>query len=335
MILLWRSLLWSILDWRVFWVILWIRLRGNSWIRLGVNLWAWLRWVTIKCFDIAIRVHPGTVGSPNVTLRFGSRLDLWINILCFLWSVAYHWTLWELAAFFKLDQLSDFCVFFYSFIGITELSFLFRVIKIKKHVKNFINNLGSNDWCSVRLGVALVHFLSVICSLGRKSRSWSLRNVSASIVEREFFLVFIYNGFNTLTAAIWALFCFTALSLHIFDDNALNLDWIDLFFGFSEFFNRSDVFNTSENGRERLLNRPICCLQSRWALWNWSLIYAIIESEATASIFVRLQRFCHSKRLRCYFTAVFISIFWWGQISLHFRLWCHSVLIGNISSSGA
>lgn len=339
MIFLWRSLLWSVLDWRVFGVILWIGLGDDSRIRLRVYPWAWLRWVTIKCFDVAIGVHTRSEGSPNISSRFGSRLDLWINLFCFLWSIAYHWILWELTAFFKLDQLSDFCIFIFLvnfiFNGFIRLRFLFRTFGLKKHVKNFINDLGSNYWCSIRLAVAILDFLSVVCSLGRKSGGWSLRNVSASIVEREFLLIFIYNCFNALTAAIRAFFCFIVFSFLFLDHNALNFNRIYLFFGLSELFNRSDIFNTSENGRERLLSLPICCLVGRCPLWNRSLIYAIISSEATARMLVRLQSFCTSKCLWRYFTAVFVSIFWWSHISLHFRLWCHSIVIGNISSSGA
>ena len=307
-----------------------------SWIWLGVYPWTRLRWVAIKCFDVAIRVHTWSEGSPNVAPRFCSRLDLRINILCFLWSIAYHWVLWELAAFFKLDQLSYFCIFLFIlrfiFNGFKWFWFLFRAFSLKQHFKNFVNNLGGNNWCSVGLTVALLDFLSVICNLGSESWRWSLWNVPTSIVKREFFLVFIDNGFDTLTAVIFILLGFIVLSFFFLDNSALNFDWVDLFLSLSEFFNRSDVFDTSKNGRERLLTRPIRCLVSWCTLWNRSLVDAIISSKATACTLVSLESFSTSKCLRCYFTAVFISVFRWGHICLHLWLWGNPVVIGNISS---
>jgi hypothetical protein len=86
--------------------------------------------------------------------------------------------------------------------------------------------------------------------------------VPTSIVKREFFLVFIDNGFDALTAVIFILLGFIVLSFFFLDNSALNFDLVDLFLSLSEFFNRSDVFDTSKNGRERFLTRPIRCLVS-------------------------------------------------------------------------
>jgi hypothetical protein len=48
--------------------------------------------------------------------------------------------------------------------------------------------------------------------------------VPTSIVKREFFLVFIDNGFDALTAVIFILLGFIVLSFFFLDNSALNFD---------------------------------------------------------------------------------------------------------------
>lgn len=142
MVLFRRCLFRSVLDRRVSWRLLRVRLRNNSWIRLWVNLRTLIRWISIKSFYITIRIHAGSIGISNVSSGFCSCLNLRIDIFCPLRCIAHYGTLWKLTVLLYLNQSSNFWIiiilfFFniflnwYSFWVFLRLIFLFWTLSLK------------------------------------------------------------------------------------------------------------------------------------------------------------------------------------------------------------